>query len=254
MKAQEDSGNPSPAPPACIPPPPRGVTGTSGAAPPPPPPPAWNTLQPQDTTMPGSLPLSSSSRHQFPPPHPADQVMGGGRDSTPFPTGMDISHKPPSAMARDSTPAIRMDILHGQSSAPITGSVATTSWPSNVSTTKHLVSDRPSSPWPMSSPPYNWYQPPTVTVMRLDQMTSPMNPVQPESSFMPKMYTVNLMAPAMTLPQVGKILAATFPGSGTSSKRWVWHQDKLGQGKQKLCPHTHTRTSIILTSHRKAST
>ena len=111
-------------------------------------PPASNTSQPWFTTMMGSLPLSSSGSHQFPPPHPPDQVIGGDRDSTPSPAGMDISHKPPSAMARGHIRATRMDILHEQSSVPTTGSVATTSWPSNVSITKQLVSDRPASPWP----------------------------------------------------------------------------------------------------------
>ena len=104
MKAQEDHGNPPSAPPpASIPPPPRGVTGTlgPGAAPLPPPPPAWNTLQPQDTPMMRSLPLSSSGSHHFPPPHLPDQVMGGW-DSTPSPVGMDISYKQPFAMARGS--------------------------------------------------------------------------------------------------------------------------------------------------------
>ena len=76
------------------------------------------------------------------------QTRWGDRDSTPSPAGMDILDEPPSAVARDSIPAIRMDILHGQSSVPTTGSLATTSWPFNVSTTKQLVSDRPASPWP----------------------------------------------------------------------------------------------------------
>ena len=87
MKPQEDGGNPSPAPPpASIPPPQRGATGTSGPRAAPPAPPACNTSQPQDTTMLGSLPLSSSGSHQFPPPHPLDQMMGG-EGQHPLPNG-----------------------------------------------------------------------------------------------------------------------------------------------------------------------
>ena len=153
MKALEDCGNPPPAPPpASIPPPLRGATCQGQH--PFPHPHQHRTLHSHGSQQCWNhchyLPVAAIN---FPPPHPPDQVMGG-RDSTPSHAGMDILPEPPSAMARGSIPAIRVDILHGQLTVPTTGSVATTSWPSNF------------------PPPNNWYQtgqphhqPPMVTVM-----------------------------------------------------------------------------------------
>ena len=245
MKAQDHSNPPPAPPPASIPPSPRGVTGTSGpgAVSLPPPPPARNTSnhrtqQCQDRCH--YLPVAAINSLLL-----ILQTMqwGGSRDSTPSPARMDISHHLP---------------WQGAASQPSEW----TSYIRNHQPPPQGVWQQHNGP-PMSPPPNNWYQtgqphhqPPTATVMRLDQMMSLMNLVQPGSSSMSEIYTVNLTALAMTLRQGEQIPVVTSPGSGSSSKRWVWHQDQQRHGnKHRIGIHipASPRTSIILTSQRKAS-